>query len=157
VAPAADQITEPGEPEARALLDRYIEAFETADPAALARLLRQDATLELPAVGSLVRRPGCHRRGPWPASGSPGDWQMLPVAANGQPAAAAYLRDSDGCYRAYGIVVLTVTSTSIARITVFADPGPCSPGFGLPQVQPATGTGLAGRPGAEPGHEPSRR
>ena len=48
---------------------------------------------------------------------------MLPAAANGQPAAAAYYRGGEGAYQAYGIVVLTVTSTAIARITVFADPG----------------------------------
>jgi len=77
--------------------------------------------------------------------GSPGDWKMLPVAANGQPAAAAYLRGSDGGYRAYGIVVLTVTSTGIARITVFADPGLFA-WFGLPQAPPAPAARLAGRP-----------
>src|SRR5215467_10737919 len=48
VAPAADQVAEPSEPEARALLDQYIRAFETADAAALKQLLRRDATLELP-------------------------------------------------------------------------------------------------------------
>jgi RNA polymerase sigma-70 factor (ECF subfamily) len=61
---------------------------------------------------------------------------MVPVAANGQPAAAAYLRGGDGAYQAYAIVVLTVTSTGIARIVVFASPG-LFPAFGLPQIQPA--------------------
>ena len=68
--------------------------------------------------------------------GAPGAWRMLPVAANGQPGAAAYLRDTDGCYRAYGIVVLTATTTGIARIVVFADPGLFAR-FGLPQARPA--------------------
>jgi RNA polymerase sigma-70 factor (ECF subfamily) len=77
--------------------------------------------------------------------GSPGDWRMVPVAANGQPAAAAYLRGSDGCYQAYGIVVLTVTTTGIAGIVVFADPG-LFPLFGLPQVHP-TGTAPSAGPG----------
>ena len=48
VAPAADQVAEPTEPEARALLDQYIRAFQTSDAAALKQLLRRDATLELP-------------------------------------------------------------------------------------------------------------
>jgi RNA polymerase sigma-70 factor (ECF subfamily) len=47
---------------------------------------------------------------------------MLPVAANGQPAAAAYHRQPDGSYRVYAIVVLTATPTGIARLVVFADP-----------------------------------
>src|SRR5215831_13471256 len=132
LAPAADQVAEPPEPEARALLDQYIHAFETADAAALKQLLRRDATLELPpsaawftggrAIAEAVK-----------GLGSPGDWRMLAVAANGQPAAAAYHRQPDGSYRAYGIVVLTTTATGIARLVVFADPGLFS-WFGLPQT-----------------------
>jgi RNA polymerase sigma-70 factor (ECF subfamily) len=132
VAPAADQVTEPDEPEARALLDQYIAAFETADAGALARLLRQDVTLELPPSAAWFAGRDAIA-GAVAGLGLPGDWQMLPVAANGQPAAAAYLRDSDGSYRAYGIVVLTVTTTGIAGIVVFADPGLFA-SFGLPQV-----------------------
>ena len=122
VNPAADQVAEPPEPGARALLDQYIQAFETADAAALKQLLRRDATLELPpsaawftggrAIAEAVK-----------GLGSPGDWRMLAVAANGQQAAAAYHRQPDGSYRAYGIVVLTATVTGIARLVVFADPG----------------------------------
>ena len=55
--------------------------------------------------------------------GAPGDWQMEATAANGQPAAAAYLRGPDGVHRAFGLAVLTVTATGIARIVVFGDPG----------------------------------
>ena len=46
LAPAADQITEPTAPRARALLDQYIAAFENADAAALERLLLEDAIIE---------------------------------------------------------------------------------------------------------------
>jgi RNA polymerase sigma-70 factor (ECF subfamily) len=135
VSPAADQIAEPAEPEARALLDRYIRAFEASDAAALKQLLRQDATLELPpsaawftddrAIAEAVK-----------GLGSPGDWRMLAVAANGQPAAAAYHREPDGSYRAYAIVVLTATVAGIARLVVFADPG-LFRRFGLPKILPA--------------------
>ena len=38
-------------------------------------------------------------------------------------AAAAYLRGADGVHRAFGLAVLTVTATGIARIVVFGDPG----------------------------------
>ena len=48
-------------------------------------------------------------------------------------AAAAYHREPDGSYRAYGIVVLTATVTGIARLVVFADPGLFG-WFGLPQT-----------------------
>jgi hypothetical protein len=43
-------------------------------------------------------------------------------SANGQPAAAAYHHD-DATYQAYAIVLLTATTTGIARIVVFIDPG----------------------------------
>jgi RNA polymerase sigma-70 factor, ECF subfamily len=134
VAPAADQVAEPAEPAARALLDQYIRAFETSDAAALKHLLRRDATLELPpspawfAGGRAIAEAVA-------GLGSPGDWRMLAVAANGQPAAAAYHREPEGSYRAYAIVVLTATVTGIARLVVFGDPGLFG-WFGLQQIYP---------------------
>ena len=54
---------------------------------------------------------------------SAGDWRMLATIANGQPAAAAYLRDSSGTHRAYGLALLTCRpGGGIARITVFSEP-----------------------------------
>ena len=130
VAPADHQIAEPTEPAARSLLDQYIAAFETADAAALERLLRRDAMLELPP--SSVWFAGGEAIATAVAGlGYPGEWRMIPTAANGQPAAAAYRRGADGSYRAYGVVVLTVSPTGIARIVVFGDPGLFGR-FGLP-------------------------
>jgi RNA polymerase sigma-70 factor (ECF subfamily) len=141
IAPTPDQVTEPAEPDARALLDQYIAAFENADAAALQRLLRADATLELPP--SAVWYTGDDAAATAVAGlGSPGEWRMVPATANGQPAAATYRRGRDGVYRAYGVVVLTASSAGsagiagsigIARITVFADPGLLAT-FGLPPV-----------------------
>jgi len=137
VAPAADRISEPPEPAARELLDQYIDAFENADAAALERLLRRDAVLELPP-STIWYADGNAIATALAGLGSPGDWRMVPTAANGQPAAAAYLRGADGTYRAYAIVVLTASTTGIARIAVFGDPGLFTP-FGLPQTLPPQG------------------
>jgi len=134
VAPAPELITEPTEPQVRALLDRYIAAFVNADAAALQRLLRADATLELPPSPAWYTG-GDAAEHAIAGLGSPGEWRMVPTTANGQPAAAAYRRGGDGAYQAYGVVVLTTTSTAIARITVFADPGLFAR-FGLPRVHP---------------------
>lgn len=131
-APDVSQISEPAEAGARALLDQYIVAFETSDAAALARLLRKDATLELPPSATWFAGDDAIA-GAVAGLYSPGDWRMLPTAANGQPAAAAYLRAADGGYHAYGIVVLTTTDTSITGIVVFADPGLLAR-FGFPPV-----------------------
>jgi RNA polymerase sigma-70 factor, ECF subfamily len=120
---AAGQITEPTAPRARALLDQYIAAFENADAAALERLLTQDAVIEATPLRTwFAGRKTCV---PFLRSrllGSPGDWRMLATSANGQPAAAAYMRDSAGNYQPYGICVLTVSDAGIRRISSFGDP-----------------------------------
>jgi RNA polymerase sigma-70 factor (ECF subfamily) len=116
------QIIEPTAPGARALLRQYIAAFENADAAALERLLLEDAAIEATPLRTwFAGRATClpFLRG---LLGRPGDWRMLATSANGQPAAAAYVRDHDGSYQPYGICVLTVTDAGILRITSFGDP-----------------------------------
>ncbi len=124
LAPAADEITEPTAPRARALLDQYIAAFENADAAALERLLLEDATIEAPPLRTwFAGRTTCVPFLRSHVLGSPGDWRMLATSANGQPAAAAYVRDQRGEYQPYGICVLTVTNQGIRQIRSFGDPG----------------------------------
>jgi hypothetical protein len=57
-----------------------------------------------------------------PADGRLDRIRLVETAANGQPALAAYLPDATGLCRGYGVMVLTVTSTSVAEITGFPDP-----------------------------------
>ena len=133
VAPSADEVIEPTEPRARELLDGYMAAFEAADTALLEAVLRHDAALEM--VGSRTWFAGRATCLPYLAGvvAVPGDWRMVAIAANGQPAAAAYRRDEDGVMRAFGIAALDVTASGIARIVVFGDPGLVTL-FGLPLV-----------------------
>jgi RNA polymerase sigma-70 factor (ECF subfamily) len=138
VAPAADDVTEPAEPQARALLDRYIAAFENADAAALRQLLCAEATLE--AAPFLTWFAGCDTCVPFLRDwvlGAPGDWRMLPARANGQPAAVCYCRDRDGAYQAYGVVAFTMTAAGITGIISFGDPA-LVPAFGFPPARPAS-------------------
>jgi RNA polymerase sigma-70 factor, ECF subfamily len=123
LAPAADQITEPAQARARALVDQYIAAFENADAAALERLLLEDATIEAPPLRTwFAGRKTCVPFLRDHVMGSPGDWRMLPTSANGQPAAVAYTRDQEGNYQPYGVCVLTVTEQGIRHIRSFGDP-----------------------------------
>jgi RNA polymerase sigma-70 factor, ECF subfamily len=134
VAPSPDRPTRLTEPEQRGLLERYIAAFEAADPAALERLLRQDATLEAPPLRTWYA--GIRTCLPYMAEhvmGSPHFWRMFPTRANGQPAVAAYTRGPDGRFLPYGIVVLTVDADGIAAITAFGDPDLVT-AFGFPAV-----------------------
>jgi RNA polymerase sigma-70 factor, ECF subfamily len=137
-APAADELTEPTDPRARALLDRYIAAFENSDPETLVAALRADAALEM--VGTPTWFSGIRTCLPFMDTpmvlGSAGEWRMIPVMANGQPATVTYRRGPDGVYRAYGVAVLTVAAAGITRIVVFGDPGLVTR-FGFPEVHRA--------------------
>lgn len=118
----ADDVAEPSEPEARAVLDRYMDAFERSDMAELERLLSDDATIEMTDTPTwFAGKATCTRYIAEHAIGRPGDWHLLPVRANGHVAAAAYIRQPDGAFRPCGISVLTTTSTHITHITLFTD------------------------------------
>jgi RNA polymerase sigma-70 factor, ECF subfamily len=139
-APSPGRLAEPTARQARILLDRYIAAFEKSDADALKQVLREDAMLELPPSPTWFRG-GDAIATAVAGLGAPGDWRMIPTAANGQPAAAAYLRGEDGVYRAYGIVVLTVAVDGIAGLVVFGDPGLFA-AFGMnPVLRTARGGG----------------
>jgi RNA polymerase sigma-70 factor, ECF subfamily len=114
VGPAPEQVIEPTEPRARELLGQYIAGFENADTAALEKALRADAAIEMVGTRTWFSGRVTCLRYLAHVIGSPGDWRMTPTRANGQPAAVAHYRDS-----AFGLGVLTVTPTGIARITVF--------------------------------------
>jgi RNA polymerase sigma-70 factor, ECF subfamily len=119
------------------VLDQYIAAFHDADAVALQRLLRHDAQMESTPIGTWFK--GSKTCVPFLRNwvlGAPGDWRMVPTSANGQPAAVGYRRDADGTGRAYGVVVLAVTGTSISRIVSFGDPG-LALLFGFPATLPS--------------------
>ncbi|SEO86115.1 RNA polymerase, sigma subunit, ECF family [Actinacidiphila rubida] len=159
LAPEPDDITPPTGPEARALLDQYIAAFQNADAPALERLLRRDATLEAtPFTTWFAGNATCVPYLRTWVLGSPGDWLMLPTSANGQPAAVAYTRDPDGAYQAYGVVVLTVTPTGIRHVHSFHQPALAAV-FGFPRTASAGDRARRTEPGsplAAVGHRPGR-
>ncbi|MEY9927569.1 RNA polymerase sigma-70 factor (ECF subfamily) [Catenulispora sp. GP43] len=124
-APTAERTTEPTAPQARAVLAKYIKAFENADADALTRLLLQDASIEAPPIRAWFK--GVETCIPVLRDhvlGDPGLWRMVPVAggANGHPAAVGYLRDEEGRYQPYGVIVLDVVGDRIRRIVSFGDP-----------------------------------
>jgi RNA polymerase sigma-70 factor, ECF subfamily len=137
LSPAASEITEPTAPQARALLERYIAAFENADADELGRLLVQDATLEAAPLRTWFRGartcvPGLRNY----VIAPPGRWRMLATSANGQPATVCYHRDEHGTYQPYGVAVLTMTTAGISGIVSFGDPELVAL-FGFPPVWPA--------------------
>jgi RNA polymerase sigma-70 factor (ECF subfamily) len=144
-APDQDQIHEPADPAGRDLLDKYATAFQNADVTAVVQLLREDAVFEMPPeVTWFTGREPIGRFLQARVLTEPGRFQMIPVAANGQPAFAAYLRGHDSGYLAHSICVLTIAASRVARVTAFNDPGLFA-AFGLPQTVPAAAVPVPGR------------
>jgi RNA polymerase sigma-70 factor (ECF subfamily) len=119
----ADEVTEPDDPEVRAVIGRYVRAFEAADVPALVRLLTDEAIMEMPPVplwylGS--RDYGLFMDRVFAIWG-PG-WSMRRLTANGQPALAAYAPQPDGGLGLHTLQVFTVTGGRVARNVVFTDP-----------------------------------
>ena len=120
--PREDDICEPAA--ARVVVDRYVEAFEKADLAALKRLLTDDAVLEMPPYLNWMVGAEDYARFIARSYAMRGtDWRMVATAANGQPAAAAYVRSAgrDG-YALHTLQVFTVTTRGISRTVAYQDP-----------------------------------
>ncbi|MFG3577543.1 sigma-70 family RNA polymerase sigma factor [Micromonospora chersina] len=117
-------VTEPDDPQVRAVVQRYVRAFEAADVPALVRLLTDQAVLEMPPVPLWYR--GSRDYGLFidRVFGMRGTgWRMASLTANGQPALAAYAPQPGGPHRLHTLQVLTVTGGRVAHNVVFADPG----------------------------------
>lgn len=117
VAPSPDRVVEPTDRRARELLDLYMAAWEHADPAAFADVLRADATLELLPSGVWADGNAACLTLAAPSMDGAGAWRMAPTSANGQPAALAWWHGEP-----FGVAVLTPAADGIAAVTVFADP-----------------------------------
>ena len=126
VSPAPDTVREPTDRQRRRLLDRYIVAFERADLAALAGLMRADIDLEMPpltgwyrgraAVLEFLGRQVLRR---------PGQFRMTPTAANAGPAVLAHAWDDRHGWHPHAIHVPTIAHSGIAHLAVFLDPATC--------------------------------
>ena len=132
--PAEDEIAEPASRAERDLVGRYAAALENADMTGLVALLHEDAVLEMPPLPGWFRGRAAVARflGTKVMKGA-GGFAMVPTAANGQPALAAYQRDQAGVYRAHAIQVLTPSGAGLARIVSFNDPRLFEV-FGLPET-----------------------
>jgi RNA polymerase sigma-70 factor (ECF subfamily) len=131
-APAADPSREE-----RAVLQRFMEAFERADAAAVAAVLRGDARANMPpypmwhkgrtTIATAVAK-AFDRASPYY-----GEWRAVATSANMQPAAAFYVRrGGEGQFRAFALDVLRIEDGMVAEITAF--PADVFVAFRLPLV-----------------------
>jgi RNA polymerase sigma-70 factor (ECF subfamily) len=123
---------------ARALLERYVAAFEAYDIDRLTALLHEDAIQSMPPFSLWLR--GRDDIFTWwlgPGIGCKGS-KMLPaaVAANGAPAWGQYKPSPSGGYDPWALQVLRVVDGRIAELTFFLDTAKLFPAFGLPERLP---------------------
>jgi RNA polymerase sigma-70 factor, ECF subfamily len=141
-APSTDSLSEPAQGRQRELLEAYVAAFEAKDISAIVDLFTADAVWEMPPfltwfqgskqIAALIDRHCPAER--------PGDQVLLPIAANGQPAFALYMRHPDGGYLPFNIQVLTLTPDGVSHVVAFQG-GRFFDTFGLPASLPATAGG----------------
>jgi RNA polymerase sigma-70 factor, ECF subfamily len=114
--------------EQRALLARYVEAFERFDLDALTALLHLDVTLSMPPYANWLRGPAELRQW-WSGQGNGCQGSMLcRVAANGSPAFGQYRPGG----MPWALQVIEVTNGRITAINSFLDTARLFPLFGLP-------------------------
>jgi RNA polymerase sigma-70 factor, ECF subfamily len=134
---AAGEVSEPGDPEVRAVIERYVRAFEMADVPALVRLLTDDAVMEMPPVPLWYRGSrdyGLFMQRVFEMRGT--GWRMTRLTANGQPALAAYAPRPGGGHALHSLQVFTVTGGLVSCNVVFADPRVFQ-AFDLPERLPS--------------------
>ena len=130
---AIERATSPGQRERaplpdsaaeRDLMARFTTAFEAGDVPGVVALLTGDAVLTMPPEPLEYQGPAAIAQflSTVPASGALDRFRLIPVRANGQPAFGCYLRNphAPDAY-AYGLMVLTLSSTHVTAITGFAD------------------------------------
>ncbi|MGH8894212.1 MAG: sigma-70 family RNA polymerase sigma factor [Actinomycetes bacterium] len=117
-----EDVVEPTEAEQRERLDRYVQALEQKDVAAIIELFTADAVWEMPPFVGWYQGPKDISRlidAHCPAG--PGELRLLPIEANGQPAFGMYIRTKDGGWTAFQLNVVTLTPAGISHVTAFFD------------------------------------
>ena len=139
------QISTPDEADeqTRKTLEKYMQAWQSADVNGLVALPKQDATLSMPpspswyagreSIGMFAANTVFANGGMMFPGKARGRWKLLPVQANGQASAAVYQRMENGEYHPFGVHVLTCEKGLISQVNCFIDPS-VPDRFGLPKV-----------------------
>jgi RNA polymerase sigma-70 factor (ECF subfamily) len=117
----------------RALLARYVEAFERYDMDALTSLIQEDAQQSMPPFDLWLR--GRDDIFTWwfgPGAGCRGSRVIPTTAANGSPAFGQYKPSEGGGYEPWALQVIEIDAGQIVELTFFLDTKRLFPLFGLP-------------------------
>ena len=117
----------------RALLERYVVAFQRYDFKGLTSLIREDATQSMPPFDMWLQ--GRDDIFAWwlgPGIGCRGSRVIPSIGANGSPAFGQYKPSPAGGFDPWALQVLEVSAGRIAELTFFLDTTRLFPLFGLP-------------------------
>jgi RNA polymerase sigma-70 factor, ECF subfamily len=128
-----DRLAAPDSTDAQDRLARYIAAFEAYDIDRLAQMFTSEAIWEMPPFVGWYQGPQAiatliHQQCP---AESPGDMRLIPLTANGQPAAAMYMRDGD-MHLPFQLHVLDMRADGVSHVVAFLDTTLFAK-FGLPE------------------------
>jgi len=115
------------------LLDRYVDAFQRYDMAALLALLHEDAVMTMPPFALWLHGSGDICK--WMVEPTPSlcrDSVLVPVTANGVRAWGQYKPDPAGGHVPWALQLHEVCGGRFSRLTFFLDTGTLFPAFGLP-------------------------
>jgi RNA polymerase sigma-70 factor (ECF subfamily) len=117
----------------RALLARYVDAFERYDMSALTSLIQEDATQSMPPYEMwLAGRDDILGWWVGPGAACRGS-RLVPTTANGSPAFGQYRPSGPGgSFEPWSLQVLELSPGGIAGFTFFLDTETLFPLFGLP-------------------------
>jgi RNA polymerase sigma-70 factor (ECF subfamily) len=130
---SADGSSEPMDEDQRALLARYVDAFQRYDMEGLTALLAEDATWNMPPYALWLQthldiRAWCLG----PGIGCK-DSRLIPTVANGLPAFGQYKPAVNGIgHEPWSLQVVEMSGDRISGITFFLDTARFFPMFGLP-------------------------
>ncbi|HSS60940.1 MAG TPA: sigma-70 family RNA polymerase sigma factor [Candidatus Limnocylindrales bacterium] len=117
----------------RAMLERYVSAFERYDVSALTSLIREDAKQSMPPYDMwLAGRDDILRWWFGPGIGCQGSRVIPTLSANGMPTYGQYKPSPDGGFDPWALQVLNVSEGRIVEFTFFLDTAKLFPLFGLP-------------------------
>jgi RNA polymerase sigma-70 factor, ECF subfamily len=120
-----DRFSPPDSADAQDRLTKYIAAFEAYDIDRLAELFTRDAIWEMPPFAGWYQGPRAiatliHQQCP---AHTPGDMRLIPLTANGQPAAAMYMRSvpSGDKHLPFQLHVLDMRADGVSHVVAFLD------------------------------------
>jgi RNA polymerase sigma-70 factor (ECF subfamily) len=118
--------------DARALLERYVAAFEAYDIDRLTELLHEDAVMSMPPYSLWLRgRDDVFRFFLGPGAGCAGSKLVPAPAANGLPAWGQYKPSESGGYEPWALMVVDLSEGRVGELTFFLDTPRLFPLFGL--------------------------